>query len=367
MMTAHALVRVAGSNAIPAGAVPSHFSAAYPRMPVGALSWKSICDPTGCKERFVFSFSPRFSRPAGSARTYGSFLLLRSAYDVVMREISSVRAWMTLRYVATTYRVAERILITRLGLPPDTWPSITLKSLAERVSLSPFQYVQQVQRTIAYVAADIAPPEARTPSGWLERFRDEMLSALLVYSYPILGVTCFLVQWAFRCQPACRRRLLARCRRWAEWIGRRRPSSLLPHPLSATWPPTRSGALRASGSLRDGGAGLATGLKERRAQILFRRWGGLTVLLTRTLISHLSSIVSLLAGLHRYRLSAFLAYDMLGRAIWTLAYMGARLCSLEQPDGPALVLLRARRIRARNVDGTYGIRRKNPVRPSLSR
>jgi membrane protein DedA with SNARE-associated domain len=48
----------------------------------------------------------------------------------------------------------------------------------------------------------------------------------------------------------------------------------------------------------------------------------LTIFLTRTLVSHLSSIVSLLAGLHRYRIPAFLTFDVLGRAIWTAAYMG---------------------------------------------
>jgi membrane protein DedA with SNARE-associated domain len=47
-----------------------------------------------------------------------------------------------------------------------------------------------------------------------------------------------------------------------------------------------------------------------------------TILLTRTLISHPSSIVSLLAGLHRYRIHAFLTFDLVGRVIWMAAYMG---------------------------------------------
>jgi membrane protein DedA with SNARE-associated domain len=50
--------------------------------------------------------------------------------------------------------------------------------------------------------------------------------------------------------------------------------------------------------------------RQARAVALFERWGALTILLTRTLISHLSSIVSLLAGPHRYRIAAFLALNL---------------------------------------------------------
>ena len=36
-------------------------------------------------------------------RTYGSFRLLRSAYEAGAPMTSSIRAWMTLKYVAATY------------------------------------------------------------------------------------------------------------------------------------------------------------------------------------------------------------------------------------------------------------------------
>jgi membrane protein DedA with SNARE-associated domain len=62
--------------------------------------------------------------------------------------------------------------------------------------------------------------------------------------------------------------------------------------------------------------------RRAQAETLFARWGALTILVTRTLISHLSSIVSLLAGLHRYRIFPFLTFDILGRIIWTVAYLG---------------------------------------------
>lgn len=47
-----------------------------------------------------------------------------------------------------------------------------------------------------------------------------------------------------------------------------------------------------------------------------------TVLLSRTLVSSLSSVVNLLAGVSRYRLGRFAALAVAGRLLWTSAYLG---------------------------------------------
>ena len=52
-------------------------------------------------------------------RSYISFQLLRSAYEVNLPQVGSLRAWMTLNHIATTYRAPLNELIPRLGLPPD--------------------------------------------------------------------------------------------------------------------------------------------------------------------------------------------------------------------------------------------------------
>jgi len=64
--------------------------------------------------------------------------------------------------------------------------------------------------------------------------------------------------------------------------------------------------------------------QHRRARVeqLFARWGGVTILFTRTLVSHLSSVVSLLAGAGRYQPGEFLAFAAVGRLAWTAAYLG---------------------------------------------
>jgi membrane protein DedA with SNARE-associated domain len=65
-----------------------------------------------------------------------------------------------------------------------------------------------------------------------------------------------------------------------------------------------------------------TASRHEHARALFARWGGWTVLITRTLVSHLSSIVSLLAGMSYYPLLSFLMVALAGRVLWTGAYLG---------------------------------------------
>jgi membrane protein DedA with SNARE-associated domain len=50
--------------------------------------------------------------------------------------------------------------------------------------------------------------------------------------------------------------------------------------------------------------------------------GGITVVISRTLTSSLSSVVSIFAGVSRYRFSHFLGFALFGRLIWTSAYLG---------------------------------------------
>jgi membrane protein DedA with SNARE-associated domain len=256
-------------------------------------------------------------------RTYGSFLLLRSAYEVGMPQGGSIRAWMTLRYVAATYRVPEAVLITRLALPVETLPDTTLKSLAEREGTSPFAYVRRVQQAIADVAPGNSSPEAQGSPGWLERVEEQLLSGLLVYGYPILGLTLLLgaiglpLPTGLSAAVAGSLSALGRM----DWI-----TASVVGVIASTLGDMIAyavGRLASERFLERWGRWLGyASRRQARAEALFERWGALTILLTRTLISHLSSIVSLLAGLHRYRIAAFLTLGLTGRVIWTLAYVG---------------------------------------------
>jgi hypothetical protein len=89
-------------------------------------------------------------------RSYGSYLLLRSAYEAGRPQLSSLRPWMTLDHVAASYRVPLNELLPRLGLPPDTHRDESLKDIADRRGVSRFEFAREVQRALG----QSAPPSA---------------------------------------------------------------------------------------------------------------------------------------------------------------------------------------------------------------
>jgi membrane protein DedA with SNARE-associated domain len=256
-------------------------------------------------------------------RTYGSFRLLRSAYEAGAPMTSSIRAWMTLNYVAATYRTSNSVLIEHLGLTPGTDPNTSLKSLAEQAGVSPSLYAQRVQRAIAEIAPNVRPDHTNEMSGWLGKISDEVLTAMLVYGYPVLGL--ILVLGA---------------------IGLPMPSGVattvagslaVQGHMDWVWAGTITVTASVIGDAVGYGLGrlLSRKVLERygrwfgytpgrqvRVQLLFDQWGSLTVFITRTFMSHLSAVASLLAGMSHYRLSKFLMIALVGRLIWTVAYLG---------------------------------------------
>lgn len=54
----------------------------------------------------------------------------------------------------------------------------------------------------------------------------------------------------------------------------------------------------------------------------FGHWGGIGLLLSRTVLSALSPAVSLLAGAGHYPRTSFILYDVVGRLAWTAIYLG---------------------------------------------
>jgi membrane protein DedA with SNARE-associated domain len=59
-----------------------------------------------------------------------------------------------------------------------------------------------------------------------------------------------------------------------------------------------------------------------QAETTFRRWGGMSVLLTRFLITGLAVPVNLIAGTSDFRFRRFFVYDLVGETIWVFGYGG---------------------------------------------
>ena len=256
-------------------------------------------------------------------RTYGSFRLLRSAYEAGAPMTSSIRPWMTLAYVAATYHAPDATLVEQLGLPSGTDRNTSLKTLAEQAGVAPSVYTQRVQRAIAVLTPDSRSNSTNGSSGWLGTIGDEVLTALLVYGYPALGLTLFLGAIGLPLPDGVATTVagsLASQGRidwfWATTIA-------VTASLCGDAVGYGLGRLLSRKFLERHGHWLGyTSARRGRVQSLFDRWGLLTVFITRTFVSYLSSIASLLAGVSHYRLPKFLATALVGRLVWTAGYFG---------------------------------------------
>jgi membrane protein DedA with SNARE-associated domain len=256
-------------------------------------------------------------------RTYGSFRLLRSAYEAGAPMTSSIRGWMTLKYVAATYHTPDAVLAGELGLPEGTDPNTSLKTLADRAGVAPSLYTQRVQRAVAKLMPNVRSGQTNGNWSWLGAIGDEVLTALLVYGYPALGFTLLLGAVGLPLPDGVATTVagsLASQGRidwfWAVVIIV--TASVLGDAIGYGL-----GRLLSRKFLERHGHWLGfTVARRARAQVLFDRWGLLTVFITRTFMSYLSSIASLAAGLSHYRLPKFLATALVGRLVWTAGYFG---------------------------------------------
>jgi membrane protein DedA with SNARE-associated domain len=198
-----------------------------------------------------------------------------------------------------------------------------LRSLAEQEGLSPFEYVQRVQQAVVdVVPARTTEPEGES-TGWWSAVGDALLSALLVYSYPALGLILLLgalgLPLPTGLSTAVAGSLAAQGR--LSWLW----ASSVAVTASVLGDVAGYGLGRVLGREFLEGRGRWFGYtptRRARAEWLFDRWGLLTVLLSRTLVSHVSGVVNLAAGVSRYRLFAFLPFAIVGRLLWTSGYFG---------------------------------------------
>jgi membrane protein DedA with SNARE-associated domain len=256
-------------------------------------------------------------------RAYHSFLFLRSAYAAGAPTTSSVRPWMTLRYIAAVYRTSDAALIERLGLPAGTESGVSLKSLAEREGISPLDYTQRVQRAIAKVAPDGGSDQPGEKSGRLGAIGDAALTALLTYGYAVLGLTLLLGAIGLPLPDGIATivagSLAAQGRMQWAWAA----TIVVIASVLGDVVGYGVGRILGEGVLERYGRWFGyTAMRRSRVEMLFDQWGSLMVLLTRTLVSYLSSVASLLAGLSHYRLTEFLVFAVIGRVMWTSAYLG---------------------------------------------
>jgi membrane-associated protein len=256
-------------------------------------------------------------------RTYRSFLVLRSAYEAGAPITSNIRGWMTLDYIAATYHMPRVALMERLGVEAAADAKTSLRLLAFRAGILPNEYIARVQQAIAAIAkpADLAAPN--NSSGCLAAFRDKLLTALLVYGYPVLGLTLLLGAIGLPLPDGIATAVAGSLAAQGRMDWRAAAAIIVVASVIGDAIGYFIGRLLGAEALTARGHWFGYSLERRaQAQALFDRWGLLTVFITRTFVSYLSSIASLLAGIARYQIYRFLAVATFGRVVWAAAYLG---------------------------------------------
>ncbi len=256
-------------------------------------------------------------------RSYGSYQLLRSAYEAGRPQLSSLRAWVTLDHVAVTHRVPLTDLLPRLGLPPDADRNESLSTIAVRRNVGRLDFVRQVQHALGQSTP--APDSGATgsQSGLLGGIADRVMAAVLSYGYPALAATLLFGAMGLPL-PTGLVAVFAGSLAALGHMGLISVSAIAV--LSSLGGDVLAYLIGRTVSenflARRGRLFGYTPERRRYAQTLFARWGGLTVVFSRTLASHLSSFASLLAGLSHYRFISFVLFSTVGRMLWTSLYLG---------------------------------------------
>jgi membrane protein DedA with SNARE-associated domain len=247
-------------------------------------------------------------------RSYGSYHLLRSAYEAGRPDASSLRAWMTLNHIAATYHVPLSELIPRLGLPPDSNRDDSLKTIADRQNIARIDFVHRVQRALALSAPLPDGGGAHSQTGFLGGIADSVLSAVLKLGYPALAATLLLGALGLPLPTGLVAVLTGSLAALGHFQLIPAAAVVIAASLGGDMLAYLIGRMVSESFLVRRGRWFGYSPERRqRAQALFAHWGGLTVLFSRTLASYLSSFVSLVAGLSRYH--------WLGRLLWTSLYL----------------------------------------------
>jgi membrane-associated protein len=230
---------------------------------------------------------------------------------------------MTLEYVASTYRVPQAALLNELQLPPQIEPTASLKTLATRARVSPLAFAERVQKVVATLSPKLQSSDGSGSSSWLGALGDQTLTALLVYGYPALGLTLLLGAIGLPLPDGIATTLAGSLASQGriDWLWASTVAVIASVAGDAVG--YSIGRLLNQKFLERHGRWIGyTPLRHARVQVLFDRWGMLTVFVTRTFISYLSSITSLAAGVSQYRFMKFLATALIGRVVWTAGYFG---------------------------------------------
>ncbi len=253
-------------------------------------------------------------------KSWRTFQVLNSARELGVSEGALLRAYMTVGELQSQFQLDSKTLELIFG-SKEIASSDTIKLIALRESRSELELIAAIQGQLANISSSAG---SIAEQSLLTKLSDYLFDLMSQYGLIILVLVVFLGSLG---APVPAGPMAAMTGVFAFSGG----LSALPTALAILFGSVAGDMLIYSIGRRTDPARLVkvgrwvgyTEANRARLERLFQRFGNLTLLLTRSLVAHISAVASLLAGSSGISVTRFLIYTCCGRALWLLIYFGA--------------------------------------------
>lgn len=251
-------------------------------------------------------------------KSWKTYTLLSNARVLGVFSAADLRGKNTLNDLLVEYKVSIEELIHLLGAPlPDK--STTLKSIAESRGEDELDFVAKIQPLVPQVFEINNQPD----SSWAE-FIDELLyESLARYGIPIVLLVVLLGAIGLPVPAGPMVGVVGLMAYTGIFDAFLAAIGIVLAALLGDVLLFELGRRMDPAWLDKHGSKLGFTKRNRyRVEHLFLRWGSLTLILTRSLVAHVSAVVSLMAGASSFVRGEFWLNCLIGRLGWLLIYFG---------------------------------------------
>ena len=253
-------------------------------------------------------------------KTWRSFTVLNNARALGVEQAADLRANDTVGHLIDHYRINPNDLAEVVGHPLPH-PSVTLRDIAERDSVDELLLIERVQekvpKPIVVELSDDSPPTL------YDQFVTSVFNLIERYGLPMLLIVVFLGALGLPVPAGPVAALVGVMAFEGLFNGVLVALSILGVAVIGDVLLFVVGRQTRPESLLRYGRFMGYTAKNRlRVEHLFQRWGGLTLFITRSLVAHISAVVSVLAGASTLSYRRYVSHCVIGRAFWLLIYFG---------------------------------------------
>lgn len=252
-------------------------------------------------------------------KSWRTYQVLAGARTLGVAEAADLRAYTSVDELVNRFDIEPADLVRLLGVTELPDKDVKVKVLAEELQLDELVLIAQLQQLVPNSASDIELAE----TSLYQQFETLLLQWMSDYGLIVLMLVVFLGALGLPVPAGPLAALTGVLSFDGLMSGLPTALVILLAAVAGDLLIFLLGCKTDSAKLVRYGRWLGyTEANRLRVLHLFERWGGLTLLLTRSLVAHISAVASLLAGSAGIGLVVFALYSLLGRAAWLFIYFG---------------------------------------------